>query len=271
MEYPMIAMEARGQDRYDLFNVVTHEIGHMWFPMLVGSNERAHMWQDEGFNTFINYFAEGARYPERGDYATRARMDRQQVIERYMQAGLDWPIIVHPDRVPEALLGENAYVKPAVGLALLRDEILGAQAFDEALREYTRRWAYKHPTPEDFFRTMEDVSGRRLDYFWRQWFYENPHFDQAIDTVATAQRGDSIRVQVRFTNRARGVLPIIARFTFTDGSSEDFRYPAEVWSRNTRSYVREYIFGKPVARVEVDPERRLVDLNRINNVWTITR
>ena len=128
---------------------------------------------------------------------------------------------------------------------------------------------FKHPTPADFFRTMEDVGGRRLDWFWREWFVENPVFDQAIDTVAVQQRGDTTDMAVMFGNRARGVLPIHARFTFSDGSAERYDYPAEVWSTNTLHYVREYKFaGKTLTRVELDPERRLVDVDRGNNRWS---
>lgn len=270
MEYPMVAMENKSADKYDLYNVVTHEIGHMWYPMIVGSNERMHMWQDEGFNTFINYFSEARRYPEKGDYAQRVRENRD-LVTQYMQHGADEPIEINPDRINPGLLGENAYVKTAVGLALLRDEILGAPAFDDAFREYTRRWAFKHPSPVDFFRTMEDVSGKRLDWFFREWFLENPHFDQAIDTVAQKQVGDVDSVAVLYANHARGVLPIHARFIFTDGSKQDFDYPAEVWSTNTTFYVRRYEFkGKKVARVELDPDKRLLDQDRDNNSWPKT-
>jgi hypothetical protein len=267
MEYPMIAMENKSDDVYDLYNVVTHEIGHMWFPMIVGSNERVYMWQDEGFNTFINTFSEGRRYPEKGDQMARAAEERRQV-EQFMTAAADKPVNIGPDRIDPRLLGENAYVKPSVGLQLLRQEILGPEAFDDAFRTYIRRWAYKHPTPTDFFRTMEDVGGRRLDWFWREWFVENARFDQSVDTVMTRKVGDSTLVTVRFGNRERGVLPIRARFTFADGSSEDVVYPAEVWSTNTRRYLRTYNFGKKaLVRIELDPEHRLLDIDRTNNTW----
>jgi len=267
MEYPMVAMETKSADKYELYNVVTHEIGHMWYPMIVGSNERMHMWQDEGFNTFINYFSEARRYPEKGSYAERVRHDREEVVQ-FMQHNVDEPLEINPDRINPGLLGENAYVKTAVGLALLRDEILGPAAFDDAFREYTRRWAFKHPTPTDFFRTMEDVSGKRLDFFFREWFLENPHFDQAVDTVAQKQVGDIDSAFVLYTNHARGVLPIHARFTFSDGSKQDFDYPVEVWSTNTTFYVRQYEFkGKKLVRVEIDPDKRLPDTDRENNVW----
>jgi hypothetical protein len=159
-------------------------------------------------------------------------------------------------------------VKPSVGLQLLRQEILGPDAFDDAFRTYIQRWAYRHPTPEDFYRTMEDAGGRRLDWFWREWFKENPHFDQAIDSVMTQQEGNVQNVVVAYGNRARGVLPIHARFTFNDGSTESYDYPAEVWSTNTTRYLRQYSFrGKILSRVELDPNNRLIDVDRSNNVW----
>ncbi len=268
MEYPMLAMENKSADKFDLYNVVTHEIGHMWFPMIVGSNERVYMWQDEGFNTFINTFSEGRRYPQNGDQMARAATERG-IIEQVMRSGADQPINLMPDRVDPNQLGVSDYLKPSVGLQQLRQEILGPEAFDDAFRTYVSRWAFKHPAPSDFFRTMEDAAGRRLDWFWRGWFIENARYDQAIETVDARQVGDTAKVRVTYGNRARGVLPIRARFTFTDGSSQDFNYPAEVWSTNSMRYLRAYSFaGKTLVKVELDPEKRLVDIDRSNNIWT---
>ena len=267
MEYPMLVMEAKSDDKYDLYNVVTHEIGHNWFPMLVGSNERTHMWQDEGFDTFINTFSEGRRYPEKGDQLARAAGERGYV-EQAMKANVDVPIDVMPDRIEPRILGLAAYVKPSVGLQLLRQEIMGPAAFDDAFRTYIQRWAYKHPSPTDFYRTMEDVGGKRLDWFWREWFVQNPHFDQAIDSVMTSRDGSTEKATVMYGNRARGVLPIHARFTFTDGSTASYDYPAEVWSTNTTHYIRSYEFpGKTLSRIELDPDKRLLDTDRTNNSW----
>jgi hypothetical protein len=268
MEYPMLAMENRSSDRYDLYNVVTHEIGHDWFPMLVGSNERTHFWQDEGFNTFINTFSEARRYPERGDQQQRMASDRRQVEQAMAQ---DVPLLVEKpaDRINPQLLGITEYVKPSVGLGLLRDEILGPEVFDDAFRTYIDRWAFKHPTPTDFFRTMDDASGRQLSWFWREWFLEDARFDQAIDTVAVQMQGSTQQVAVAYGNRARGVLPIRARFTFGDGSTQEFDYPAEVWAASPSHYIRYYAFpGKRVAKIELDPENRLVDVDRSNNSWS---
>jgi hypothetical protein len=268
MEYPMLAMEDRNDDQYQLYSVVTHEIGHNWFPMIVGSNERVHFWQDEGLNTFINLFSEARRFPDKGDQMARAGEERS-LEEKAESIGVDIPIELQADRVPPQLLGLNSYDKPSVGLQLLREEILGHAAFDDAFRAYIRRWAYKHPAPADFFRTMEDVGGHRLDWFWREFWLNNYHFDQALDTVVVQHRGDTDNVVVRYANRARGVLPIRARFTFSDGTTQDYRYPAEVWSTNTSRYLRRYQFtGKHVTRIELDPDHRLIDTDRANNVWT---
>jgi hypothetical protein len=268
MEYPMLAMEARSSDKYDLYNVITHEIGHDWFPMIVGSNERLHFWQDEGLNTFINTFSEARRYPERGSQLQRAAEQRDE-IEQTQIHNVDVPIDIPADRIDPRRLGFTEYDKPSVGLQLLREEIIGPDAFDAAFRTYIRRWAYKHPTPADFFRTMDDVSGHHLDWFWREWFLEDAHFDQSIDTVVVRQRNDTSAVAVLYGNRERGVLPILVRFTFADSTRQDFKYPALVWSMDSRHYVRRYDFpGKTLARIEVDPDKRLVDDDRSNNVWT---
>jgi len=268
MEYPMLIMEAKSDDKYDLYNVITHEAGHNWFPMLVGSNERVYMWQDEGFNTFINTFSEAKRYPEKGDQMQRALGERS-LVEQVQKANVDGPIDVAPDRIDPRMLGVTAYVKPSVGLQLLRQEIMGPEAFDDAFRTYIQRWAYKHPTPADFYRTMEDVGGKRLDWFWREWFQENVKFDQAIDTVVVqpAPTGGQV-ITVVYGNRARGVLPIHARFTYSDGSVDSYDYPAEVWSTNTTHYMRRYnVSGKTLTRIELDPDNRLVDIDRTNNTW----
>ena len=267
MEYPMLAMEAKDTTKPDLYSTLTHEVGHNWFPMIVGSNERVHEWQDEGFNTFINTFSEARRYPEYGDLSHRAAGDRDLIAQNQIR-NIDVPIEVMGDRFDPRKLGFTEYDKTAVGLYVLRQEILGPDVFDDAFRTYIRRWAYKHPTPADFFRTMENVAGRRLDWFWREWFIEDPHFDQGIDSVVTRMSGDTMRVAVLYGNHARGVLPILAHFIFGDGTTQDFTYPAEVWSTNTVHYIRHYAFpGKKVTRIELDPDHRLLDVDSLNNTW----
>ncbi len=115
---------------------------------------------------------------------------------------------------------------------------------------------------------MEDVSGKRLDWFFREWFLQNEHFDVEIDTLVQKQVGDIDSVSVLYLNRALGVLPLHVRFTFTDGSTQNFDYPADIWSTNTTAYVRKYGFaGKKMTKVEIDPDKRSVDIDRDNNVW----
>ncbi len=268
MEYPMLAMESATTDKYALYNVITHEVGHNWFPMVVGSNERQYAWQDEGFNTFLNTFAEARRFPEKGDQVARIGANRAQVEAAQTHAS-DLTIMRSPNRMDMNGLGYAAYAKPSIGLQMLREDILGPEAFDDAFRTYIQRWAYRHPTPIDFFRTMEDVSGHRLDWFWREFWLESDRFDQSIDSVAIAHQPDGDAATIVYGNHARGILPILVRFSFADGTTKDMRYPAEAWMLDPRRYVRHYMFtGQRLARVEIDPDHRLVDIDRTNNVWS---
>lgn len=268
MEYPMLAMQQGGKSKAELYEVLTHEVGHNWYPMMVGNNERSHAWMDEGFTTFINTFAEARRFPELGDAARRFGIQKLYV-ERYQAENIDVPVDVPPDRIDPRRLAVAAYYKPSAALHILRDEILGPEVFDEAFRAYTSRWAFRHPAPADFYRTMENVSGTRLDWFWRSWFVENAHFDQGVDSVKSASNSEGTTfVGIWYGNYARGVLPILVRLTFSDGTFEEHAYPAEVWSTNSRQYARSYVFyGKTLSKVEIDPDRRLVDKNRDNNTW----
>lgn len=262
MEYPMVTFVHGFDSIPQLFNVIAHEVGHMWFPMIVNSNERIHAWLDEGIDQFINTFADGTRHPELGDQKFRV----QQLVNLMNQVLIkkqDVPLAVPPDQIPRPMLGYQAYRKPAGVIHLLRAEILGEEVFDKALREYLQRWAYKHPMPVDFFRTMEDVSGRNLDWFWRQFFFEAPLFDQAIGEVNT-ENGELV---VEYRNLARGVLPIRARLTFSDGTVQDISHPAEIWMEGSTVVQRYPIGDKTVVSVIIDPDARLLDVNRDNNTW----
>jgi Peptidase family M1 domain len=260
MEYPMISFDGTFSETTE-YMVVTHEIGHNWFPMIVGSNERMHGWMDEGINTFIDVFSEARRYPENGDFAKRADHQRAQLQNR-IRSNSDVVMEVPADSSPDNQY--TAYDKPAGVLQTLRN-ILGPDTFDKALRTYIQRWAYKHPTPQDFFRTMDDVSGQKLDWFWREWFYETPTFDQTIDSVT--QTASDNHVTVVYGNKGRGVLPLIVRFTFNDSTTQDFTYSADVWRANSTKYSVSYTFKKPVAQITIDPTHRLIDTDRSNNVW----
>ena len=150
---------------------------------------------------------------------------------------------------------------------MLRRDVLGPKVFDKALRTYVQRWAYKHPIPQDFFRTFNDVSGKKLDWFWREWFLEAPSFDQAIDSVTLASSGAETHVTVTYKNKAPGVMPLLVRFTFGDGTTKDFTYPAEIWKKGAM-YVVPYTFPKKtVKQIQIDPEEAFVDIDRTNNMW----
>jgi len=268
MEYPMVAMEARGHDNEDLYGVVTHEIGHMWYPMTVGSDERRYAWMDEGFNTFINIFSE-EDYFKRDD--SRRRRGEAVFVLQNDQMPTAQPIMTYANRYRNGNnLGSLAYIKPAMGLYLLRNKILGADVFDAAFREYTRRWAFRHPQPADFFRTIEDVSGRDLDWFWRGWFFTTMALDQAIETVhqQTAPDGTST-ADVVLRNLAGQVMPVELQLTLADGSTQLQKYPVEIWYAGDR-YVAHVTTPKPITSATVNPDGQFPDLVPQNNAWTAT-
>jgi hypothetical protein len=185
MEYPMICFNGprpkedgtySSATKYGLISVVIHEVGHNYFPMIVNSDERQWSWMDEGINTFLQYLAEQEwedKYPsQRGD---------PEFMVPYMQSTNQVPIMTNSESIMQ--FGPNAYSKPATGLNILRETILGRELFDFAFKEYARRWKFKRPMPADFFRTIEDASGVDLDWFWRGWFYTTEHCDIAIEKV----------------------------------------------------------------------------------------
>lgn len=187
MEYPMICFNG-GRPETDgtysentkigMISVIIHEVGHNFFPMIINSDERQWTWMDEGLNTFVQYLAEkefDRNYPTRRGPA-RNIVDYMKGDKSRMS-----PIMTNSESIYQ--FGNNAYGKPATALNILRETVMGRPLFDYALKEYARRWAFKHPTPEDFFRTMEDASGVDLDWFWRGWFYGTDHCDMALKEV----------------------------------------------------------------------------------------
>ncbi|MDE2720907.1 M1 family metallopeptidase [Candidatus Palauibacter polyketidifaciens] len=257
MEYPMIVFCSWRSRGAFLFSVTDHEIGHTWFPMIVGSDERRYAWMDEGFNTFINYYS-GIEFaggePILGQLMSPAQIATDTRLPTHA-------VYTPADSIPEADIGVLAYNKPAAVLVLLREEILGPEVFDEGFREYIRRWAYKHPQPADFIRTMEDVSGQDLDWFFRGWIYEDAILDQAIASVT--RLGDTTRVV--FENRGGIPMPLEVRILFRDGEEHRHEVPVEAWEADG-TYVLE-VPGGPVRNVQIDPDGVLPDVNRGNNVW----
>ncbi len=266
MEYPMIVFCASRRSTRGLFGVTTHELGHQWFPMIVGSNERLYAWMDEGFNTFINVYSARAFYHD----TTGPGGSGIENWAAFAGSGHDEaPAIMPADRVPGFLLGAAAYGKPEVGLFLLRHSILAdTSRFDTAFREYIRRWAFKHPTPADFFRSMEDGVGEDLSYFWRGWFLRTDVVDQAVDSVRTARDSTGTTYTTMYLSSPGGLpMPVNLRLTFADGTVDNAHLPVEAWfERNHFVYVR--VFAKELVKVEIDPDKNFPDVRRQNNTWT---
>ncbi len=260
MEYPMIVFchwRARGRG---LFGVTDHEIGHTWFPMVVGSDERRHAWMDEGFNTFLNHYSGLAFYDS--EPAQRGRIGPESVARFTESALADQPIMTRPDIQRPMALGYLAYSKPGYGLVLLREVVLGPERFDAAFDAYIDRWSYKHPQPADFFRTMEDVSGSNLGWFWRGWFYGTDKLDQAVDSVTVEEGITSIHL----SNREGLVMPTTIEIGFTDGSSVRRDFPVEIWVRSD-SYTLPLEDAPEVTSVTLDPDQVLPDVDRSNDTW----
>ncbi|MEM8798522.1 MAG: M1 family metallopeptidase [Pseudomonadota bacterium] len=193
MEYPMITFNGprpvidketgertyTRRAKYGLISVIIHEIGHIYFPMTVNTDERQWTWMDEGINTFLQFLAQ-----EEWEEGYPSRRGEARKIVSYMRSQNQVPIMTNSESILQ--FGNNAYGKPATALNILRETVMGRELFDFAFKEYARRWAFKRPYPADFFRTMEDASGVDLDWFWRGWFYSTDHVDISIDRVVHA-------------------------------------------------------------------------------------
>ncbi|UTW60916.1 M1 family metallopeptidase [bacterium SCSIO 12741] len=351
MEYPMICFnggrpEKDGtyseQTKYGMIGVIIHEVGHNYFPMIVNSDERQWTWMDEGLNTFVQYLTEC----EWSDHYPSRRGPAYKIVD-YMKGDPQYisPIMTNSESIWQ--FGNNAYGKPATALNILRETVMGRELFDYAFKEYCQRWMFKHPTPADFFRTMEDASAVDLDWFWRGWFYTTDNVDISLDRVNWYQlntqdpeieknfqkmadeqrrqfigdiRNDTALVrlldqkpeladfydsdfryqvtemdrkdyerylerlsdrekellqkasgmnfyEVHYSNQGGLVMPIIMRFTFTDGSSEVVRIPAEIWRRNNEKVKKVFFFEKEVAEMELDPFLETADVDTGNHYW----
>ncbi|MEM6805597.1 MAG: M1 family metallopeptidase [Bacteroidota bacterium] len=348
MEYPMICFnfgrpEKDGtyseRTKYGMIGVIIHEVGHNFFPMIVNSDERQWTWMDEGLNTFLQYLTEQEwerDYPSRRGPAYK--------ITDYMKGDKNFisPIMTNSESIYQ--FGNNAYAKPATALNILRETVLGRELFDYAFKEYAQRWKFKHPSPADFFRTMEDASAVDLDWFWRGWFYTTDHVDISLDEVQWFQLdtknpdiekplaksqsenrfiGDTRNkediketvterlpnmndfyneydpyevtildrreydryveslseeekkvlesgqnfYQLKFSNKGGLVTPVIMEFTYTDGSTEVIRIPAELWKLNSGGVTKVFKTEKEIASIELDPFLETADTDVSNNHW----
>lgn len=261
MEYPGIVfchMKSKGEG---LWSVTDHEFGHIWFPMIVGSNERVHGWMDEGFNTFINDISSQAF--NHGEY------HEPQVLQQYAfmfnNDQLE-PVSTQPDNMKERNIGTLLYYKPGAGLKMLRETILGEEQFDKALRAYIARWAFKHPTPEDFFRTIENVAGEELSWFWRGWFINKWKIDQGVKSVNYVANDFTQGAIIKIENIGQLPMPTTVEVKFIDGTTELVKIPIEVWKRNN-IWTFKIPSTKEIELVRIDPKGNYPDANLSNNVF----
>ena len=262
MEYPMFVMVHYGTaDPTSIFSTIDHEQGHEWFPMLVGSNERRYAWMDEGINTFQNAFSNERRAPGSNAYPAYAANWRE-TVDNGKQAALMTP----PDRLDADALAAIGYRKPGAVLLALRDNVVGRETMDRAMREYARRWAFKHPTPADFFRTVENVSGEDLSWFWNAFFYGTDVLDIAVDGVNMRQTAGQTLVEIHLRRVTSIPFPVTMRLKFNDASTLDVKVPVQVWARSDR-YMASIPVPRPVVGVRLWPDPSVPDWNEANNVW----
>ena len=350
MEYPMISFNGGRPEtdgtyseatKYGMIGVIIHEVGHNFFPMIVNTDERQWSWMDEGLNTFCQYLAE-----QEWDKNYPSRRGEPQNIVPYMKTAPSQqvPIMTSSDNI--MAFGPNAYAKPATGLNILRETVMGRQLFDAAFKEYARRWAFKSPMPADFFRTLEDASGVDLDWFWKGWFYsveatdqdmvevqwfaldtQNPEITKAESkkeaedkkkTLSTMRNQKDITQSVveadpsmkdfyntydpykvtdsdqkkfdaykstlsaedqkllasgmnyyaiKIKNKGGLVMPVIIQAEFEDGTTEDFRYPAEIWRLNDVEITKTIPTAKKVKKFKLDPYFETADIDTSNNMF----
>lgn len=260
MEYPGIVFCGSKSTKGGLWGVTNHEFGHNWFPMIVGSNERKYAWMDEGFNTFIN--GVDTKVFNKGEYEEEPRE-----MTKYMFGNTSESIMTIPEVLDANFLGVAAYAKPGMGLDILRNQVLGVDRFDYAFRTYIKRWAFKHPTPWDFFRSMENASGEDLSWFWREWFINNSKFDQAIKEVkyvdGDATKGSLITIE----NLEEMALPVILSIKEENGKTDTVKLPVEIWQRGN-TWTFKYKSTSKILGVTIDPEHAFPDYNPANNVWS---
>ncbi|WP_154852608.1 M1 family metallopeptidase [Cyclobacterium xiamenense] len=258
MEYPGLNFCSYKSREGSLWGVTDHEFGHNWFPMIVGTNERRYAWMDEGFNTFINHYSSEAF--NNGEYGSNLDQTRRYLgwLTSEEREGID----TYPDVANTANLGMIAYMKPAMGLLMLREYILGEERFDNAFTAYIEAWAYKHPQPSDFFNIMENVAGENLSWFWKSWFYGTGNIDLAVERVVSYGNDQVIIL----ANKGEVPMPVKLGLTYEDGSQESLMLPVEIWQRGDRWNYRHQ-GAKKLTKVEIDPDKLLPDINIANDSW----
>lgn len=260
MEFPMMTVIGgyNGRPTEALYDVIAHELAHMWIPMIVSNNERRRAWMDEGSTSFHEAQSRKDIFP-----GSLNRLNEFAGYVRISGTELEGPIMRWSDyHYPGPAYGVASYTKPASILFML-EGVLGEDMFREAWTEYIDRWAYKHPTPYDMFNTFEDVSGMDLNWFWRSWYFETWALDQSIADVI---QGESSAV-ITILDQGEVPMPVLVRVTYRDGTTSDHRIEVDDWIRGLRETTLEIETPRPIESVEIDPDNYFADVDRANNVW----
>ena len=269
MEYPGILFDSVEDKGKTLFFLTAHEIGHTWFPMMVGFDERRDAWMDEGFNTFIDVYESDAF--NKGEYGPKRDSEYAQgggnPVDEILPV-LNDPeaptILSRADAVREKYRHSVAYFKSAEGLILLREQILGPDRFDPAFRKFIADWSYRHPAPSDFFRAMESAGGEDLSWFWRGWYLNNWTLDLAVQKVEYVKGDARLGAVVTVANLGQLVMPSSLRVDFQDGTSRTVPLPVETWLQRG-VYALSLDSTQPIRSATVDPGHVLPDNDRTNN------
>jgi hypothetical protein len=264
MEYPgIIFCYYNTRNAVGLWNVTVHEIGHNWYPMVVGSNERRYMWLDEGLNTYID--GRASQIYKNGAYPYRGFNAPLMVAYHMKHNPNPQPLMTRPDAMGMDSYGMY-YNKTSLGLNILRNMVVGKKKFDYALRRYTHEWAYKHPQPKDFFRLMNNATGQNLNWFWKEWFYKTWMLDQAITNVQYKNQDPADGAHITIKNKAMMVMPVKVRVWQSNGKTGIKKLPVQIWQRGG-TWTFEYHSTSPIDSIKLDPDKQLPDINRSNNTW----
>ena len=285
MEYPMLIFASTGDPiSNQLEIVIAHELGHEWYPMMIGSNETNHPFMDEGFTTYITSNCVEDWSGNNGlfhkDFVNKyswlnipnnnERQFEQRIYLMEARANIGASILSHPYSIPPAEYGVMAYMKPGSVMAMLED-VLGKETFNAAMLEYYNRWKFKHPFPQDFFNTIEDVAGFDLDWFWHQWYEEKWKVDIAVDEVKNEEVNGKWKSTITLVNNEQAKMPASLQLFLSDGTIRDVRFPVTIWEISNRAdFVVDSLPAK-VKNVIVDPKIMLADVDRLNNSWCMPR
>jgi len=349
MEYPMICWNYGRPDKdgtysertkYGMLGVIIHEVGHNYFPMIINSDERQWTWMDEGINTFVQMVAQkdfGEMYPEAiaPNKTYPLRRGTPKSIVGYMSGDQSTIAPLMTKGLNTFNFGSNGYSKPAAGLTILRETVMGRELFDYAFKTYANRWIFKHPSPEDFFRTMEDASAMDLDWFWRGWFYTTNVVDLGVKEVKKFYVTSKMSKEIKEMMEARGMsesdlpplvylvsedsedfeesmrtatledvstlqeyimdnftpeeranlkkpnyiyevtfemkggmpMPIIAEYTYSDGTTERITYPVQIWKTSNGTIGKVIASNKEITKIVIDPDEETADIDTSNNTW----